>query len=80
MSTEHAVEFRYHPMHCTLRDQDVWAILTKQPNGAWRIVNCLDKDERCFGIECAFTTSGGKWPYPGSPQDACQPFQRDLRD
>ena len=56
---------RYCPMMCEFVGKQVWAILTKQADGTWRIVNCLDKEESCFSLECAFTTSGGRWPYPG---------------
>lgn len=58
------IEFKYQPIRCALLNKQVWAILTKQPNGSWRIVNCLDKDEACFGLNCAFTTDDGDWPYP----------------
>lgn len=57
------IEFRYEPRYCTFLKQHVWAICTQQPDGCWRIVNCLDKDEPCFSLTCAFTTSGGTWPY-----------------
>ena len=63
MGREPKVEFRYYPTTCALREKEVWAILTKQPDGSWRIVNCLDKDEACFGVDCSFTTSCGQWPY-----------------
>ena len=57
------MEFRYQPRHCALLGKVVWAILTKQEDGGWRIVNCLDKDAACFGLNCAFTTDQGEWPY-----------------
>ena len=57
------VGFRYHPKHCALLGKTVWAIMTQQADGSWRVVNCLDKDEGCFHIECAFTTDHGAWPY-----------------
>ena len=63
MGTETRVEFRYEPKFCTLVGRNVWAILTQQADGSWRIVNCLDKDESCFKRECAFTTDHGAWPY-----------------
>ena len=63
MDTAPAVKFRYEPRRCALLGKDVWAILTKQPDGSWRIVNCLDKDEPCFKLACAFTSDGGAWPY-----------------
>ena len=72
------MEFRYQPRHCALLGKVVWAILTKQEDGGWRIVNCLDKDAACFGLNCAFTTDQGEWPYraptsmPTWPRCACQ--------
>jgi hypothetical protein len=57
-------EFRYQPTQCQILSKHVWAIVMKQPDGSWRIVNCLDKDEACFSLECAFTTDHGVWPYP----------------
>jgi hypothetical protein len=63
MKTERSAEVRYQPRYCSFLRQHVWAIATKQPDGAWRIVNCLDKDEGCFSLECAFTTDHGEWPY-----------------
>lgn len=64
MGQEPRADRRYRPVVCTLLGKEVWAIRTKQPDGSWRIVNCLDKDEGCFGVDCVFTTSGGQWPYP----------------
>ena len=63
MSREPRAHCRYRPLVCILFSKEVWAIVTKQPDGSWRIVNCLDKDEGCFGVDCAFTTSCGQWPY-----------------
>jgi hypothetical protein len=63
MGAEPRVEFRYQPRYCTFLRKHVWAIATKQADGTWRIVNCLDKDEGCFSLECAFTTDCGQWPY-----------------
>jgi hypothetical protein len=63
-------EFRYAPRHCSFFRKYVWAIRTKQPDGSWRIVNCLDKDEGCFSVECAFTTSCGIWPYAAEGREA----------
>jgi hypothetical protein len=73
METAPKVECRYEPRHCTLLGKDVWAILTQQADGSWRVVNCLDKDEGCFSLECAFTSDHGAWPYseiqtPSSPR------------
>ena len=56
-------ELRYHPTYCSLLGKHVWAIETKQADGSWKIVNCLDKDEGCFSLECLFTTPDGLWPY-----------------
>ncbi|HAM39821.1 MAG TPA: hypothetical protein DDX89_00505 [Candidatus Omnitrophica bacterium] len=56
-------EMKYLPRQCPFVKKEVWAILTKQADGSWRIVNCLDKDKACFEQECAFTTDGGTWPF-----------------
>ncbi len=56
-------EIRYLPHHCAFLEEEVWAILVKQADGRWKIVNCLDKDSRCFPHGCAFTTDGGAWPF-----------------
>ena len=68
MEKQPQLEVRYEPRHCAFFRKHVWAIVTKQADGAWNIVNCLDKDEPCFGMECVFTTSGGTWPYPNSSE------------
>lgn len=68
------IEVRYEPKYCAFLRQVVWAILTKQADGTWRIVNCLDKDESCFSLNCAFTTDQGEWPYKPSPAE--QPASR----
>ena len=60
------VDFRYKTMLCALLRKRVWAIVTRQPNGSWKTVNCLDKDESCCEIDCAFTTATGQWPYPAA--------------
>ena len=73
MGTEAKVEFRYEPKLCKFLGKHVWAILTQQPDGTWRVVNCLDKDEACFGLECAFTTDNGEWPYETSTTERSQP-------
>lgn len=65
-----AREFRYEPQRCSFFCKHVWAIRTRQGDGSWKIVNCLDKDESCFGVDCAFTTSCGEWPYPAPFQPA----------
>ena len=58
---------KYQPCHCALLRREVWAILTQQPDGRWRIVNCLDKDKECFALGCAFTADGGEWPFVDTP-------------
>ena len=63
MDQEPKAAIRYYPTICTVFGKEVWAILTKQPDGSWRIVNCLDKDGECFKMDCAFTTSCGRWPF-----------------
>lgn len=67
MTTESKTEFRYQPTFCTLLRKHVWAITTQQPDGSWRIVNCLDKDEGCFSLDCVFTVDHGDWPYTITP-------------
>ena len=67
MSESPSVEMRYQTVRCKLIDKDVWAIVVQQPDGAWWIVNCLDKDEACYRKECAFTIDGGSWPYNVAP-------------
>ena len=69
MASETKVEFRYEPKFCKLLGKHVWAIRTQQADGSWKIVNCLDKDETCFGLDCAFTTDNGEWPYKASDDD-----------
>jgi hypothetical protein len=56
-------DVKYLARYCPFLSREVWAILTKQAEGTWRIVNCLDKDRVCFGHNCAFTTDGGEWPF-----------------
>ena len=63
MATTDKVEVRYVPRICTFLGKEVWAIMTRQADGEWRIVNCLDKDEGCFSQECLYTCSGGSWPF-----------------
>ena len=65
-------ERRYQPRRCVFLNQQVWAILTRQPDGTWRVVNCLEKDETCFHLACAFTTDAGEWPYQVSPAEPLQ--------
>ena len=66
-------EYRYQPQHCALLGKVVWAIMTKQSDGSWRIVNCLDKDEGCYHLDCCFTTDHGAWPYPQAPLAPAKP-------
>ena len=61
--TSERPEVKYPPRHCPFLNKEVWAILTKQADGSWKIVNCLDKDKDCFQQNCAFTTDGGEWPF-----------------
>ena len=56
-------EIRYLPCRCVLRNERVWAIMAKQADGRWTIVNCLDKDTPCFRQPCVFTMDGGGWPF-----------------
>ncbi len=60
-------DVKYAPRRCPFLKKEVWAILTPQADGSWRIVNCLDKDRDCFEQECAFTRDGGAWPFQDSP-------------
>lgn len=66
--TERA-DIKYLPQYCPFLTREVWALLTRQPDQRWRIVNCLDKDRACFKEPCAFTTDGGEWPFRASPED-----------
>ena len=56
-------DVKYLPRGCPFLKKEVWAIVTKQADGTWRIVNCLDKHEPCFKHDCAFTVDGGEWPF-----------------
>ena len=56
-------EVKYLARRCAFLKQDVWAILVQQEDGRWRIVNCLDKEKRCFQQPCVFTMDGGHWPF-----------------
>ncbi len=69
MPTNSQNTFRYAPKKCCLLRQPVWAIMMQQPNGSWKIVNCLDKEEGCVHLKCAFTTDEGTWPYESSEPD-----------
>ena len=70
MKSAQRTAVRYYPTICTLWGKEVWAILTQQADGSWRIVNCLDKEEGCFGLDCAFTTSCGRWPFAVSSTES----------
>lgn len=63
MSQKERLDLKYQRKPCPFLGKEVWAILTQGPEGAWRIVNCLDKDTECFEHPCAFTTDGGEWPF-----------------
>lgn len=65
-------DVKYAPRHCPFLNKEVWAILTKQADGAWRIVNCLDKHQPCFECPCAFTVDGGDWPFDRAAVDESQ--------
>jgi len=65
-------DVKYLPRCCPFFKKDVWAILIKQANGTWRIVNCLDKQESCFKHNCAFTIDGGEWPFDNVTVDESQ--------
>ena len=56
-------DVKYLPRDCPFLKKEVWAIVTKQADGTWRIVNCLDKHELCFEHNCAFTVDGGEGPF-----------------
>lgn len=66
MAKHDEAQYRFQPTSCALVRQNVWAIMTKQADGSWKIVNCLDKNESCFRRDCAFTMDNGQWPYPAS--------------
>ena len=57
------LDVKYLPCQCPFLHREVWAIMSRQPDGSWRIVNCLDKDKGCFEENCAFSTDGGEWPF-----------------
>ena len=66
------IEYRYIPRRCAFLNRTVWAIVTQQTDGRWRIVNCLDKDQPCFGTNCVFTTDCGEWPFAGLPNETVE--------
>ena len=69
MGEDTEAEFRYQPRRCSFLNKLAWAIMTRQADGSWRVVNCLDKDEPCFSLDCAFTTDNGEWPYKAPDDD-----------
>lgn len=56
-------EITHLPRQCPFFHKEVWAIVARQADQTWRIVNCLDKDHACYAQACAFTTDGGAWPF-----------------
>ena len=56
-------DVKYVSRHCPFFHRDVWAVLMRQPDRRWKIVNCLDKNKVCFEQNCALTTDGGEWPF-----------------
>ncbi len=34
------------------------------------VVNCLDKEECCYTLDCQFCTDGGNWPLTADDLDA----------
>lgn len=56
-------DLKYLPQRCPFLKREVWAIVVKQADGSWQIVNCLDKDRGCYDQCCAFTIDGGQWPF-----------------
>ena len=65
-------DVKYLPRRCPFLNREVWAILLRQSDGTWRIVNCLDKDQPCFTYHCAFTVHGGEWPFGDVTVDDAQ--------
>ena len=63
-----ARNLKYLPQHCPFLKREVWAIVVKQADGSWQIVNCLDKDRICYDQGCAFTIDGGQWPFQDTPR------------
>ena len=67
---------RYLPKYCAFLRRSVWAIAVRQPDGGWKIANCLDKEEGCFHLGCAFTTDMGEWPYQDAPATGAHDLPR----
>ena len=65
-------EIKYRPCQCAFLRKEVWAILTRQSQGTWHIVNCLDKDAACYAQACVFTTDGGEWPFERPAGGGCR--------
>lgn len=63
---------KYVPRHCPFLNREVWAIVTKQAGGTWRIVNCLDKHQPCTVYHCAFAVDSGTWPFADVTVDESQ--------
>ena len=61
-------DVKYCSCQCRFLDRAVWAILTRQSDGAWQIVNCLDKHDACLRTPCVFAQRGGQWPFATGPR------------
>jgi len=61
------VSIKVVPCRCRLADHDVWAVLSRQEGGAWRMVECRDRDGACAAQPCMLTTEGGQWPLDIDP-------------
>lgn len=75
MAVSQRPELRYESRLCRVMNRTVWAIRAKQPDGQWRVVNCLDKLEICYGAPCAFTNPDGDWPFPSPSGPRPDPSQ-----
>ena len=73
MSQRLPLEFRSSTVQCKLLRTPVSAIVVHQDDGVWRIVNCLDKHEGCYRLECPFTTDHAAWPYDATTVAAPPP-------
>lgn len=80
MASESRPAVRFEPKYCAFFRTVVWAIQTQQADGSWRVVNCLDKDEPCFSLNCAFTSLEGEWPYKSSPMEQPQSVKVSPRE
>ena len=75
-------DIKYLACDCPFVKREVWAILTQQTDGTWKVVNCLDKENACDQYGCAFTTHGGRWPFdvilvPKDRVNRCSTKRRD---